>query len=854
VWYDSITTKKESLGSFMKDRFTDLAFEIIRNATTLAGESGSGETGSEYILLALTSNPKTRERFKSVGITEENLAQLISTAFPPAVKKDSSPGYTKEARDIFEKTIFHSVNMSSKNTPGQKTVATTDFLTLAILRDTNSRAHRCLEMLAVDVSALEGITLASISSNNGMEPTAAQGKPVRQSSPNDIRTSTPPARTKTSTLEQFATNFSQAARDGKLDPVVGRSKEIERILQILARRTKNNPVLVGEPGVGKSAIIEGLAQELLTNPGIPENMRERDVWSLDMGSLIAGTKYRGDFEQRLKKLVEEIQASKVIIFIDEIHSLVGAGGGEGSLNAANILKPVLARGEMQTIGATTYDEYRKHFEKDAAMARRFQQVDINEPSTAEAIQILKGIRSEYEKHHNIKLTDASIEAAVTLSARYINDRFLPDKAIDLMDEAGARAKINRLTMPPAVKILEAELADVVKLKEAAIETEDFLDAAAHRKAEDDLKARIVEERKEASNGDEPTVITEVEIAAVLTASTGIPVTLLTDDSKRLMTMEKELAARVIGQEAAIKAISRTVRRQRAGLKDPKRPAGSFIFAGPTGVGKTELAKALADFLFHDETSLITLDMSEYGEKHTVSRLFGAPPGFVGYEEGGQLTERVRRKPYSVILFDEIEKAHPDIFNSLLQVLEEGRLTDGQGRMVDFKNTIILMTTNIGARQLTTSPVGFQMFGDASASYENMKNKVFTELKKEFKPEFLNRLDDVVVFPHLATEELVQIIDVFTASLNSRLVSNNLTVNLTEAAKRHIVSVGYDETLGARPLRRAMQQLVEDAISEMLLFRIVEAGTEIAVDFVDDKLTFNGSTREQLAAPTEMLEA
>ena len=838
----------------MKDRFTDLAFEIIRNATTLAGESGSGETGSEYILLALTSNPKTRERFKSVGITEENLAQLISTAFPPAVKNDTSPGYTKEARDIFEKTIFHSVNMSSKNTPGQKTVATTDFLTLAILRDTNSRAHRCLEMLAVDVSALEGITLASINSNNGMEPTAAQGKPTRQAAVNDIRSSTPPARTKTSTLEQFATNLSQAARDGKLDPVVGRSKEIERTLQILARRTKNNPVLVGEPGVGKTAIIEGLAQELLTSPSVPEDMRERDLWSLDMGSVLAGTKYRGDFEQRLKKLVEEIQSSKVIVFIDEIHSLIGAGGGEGSLNAANILKPVLARGEMQTIGATTYDEYRKHFEKDAAMARRFQQVDVNEPSTAEAIQILKGIRPEYEKHHNITLTDASIEAAVTLSSRYINDRFLPDKAIDLMDEAGARAKINRLVTPPAVKALETELLTVVALKEAAIETEDFLDAAVHRKMEDDLKTRIAEERKSVASGDEPTVITEVEIAAVLTASTGIPVTLLVDDSVRLMTMEKELASRVIGQEAAIKAIARTVRRQRAGLKDPKRPAGSFIFAGPTGVGKTELAKALADFLFHDETSLITLDMSEYGEKHTVSRLFGAPPGFVGYEEGGQLTERVRRKPYSVILFDEIEKAHPDIFNSLLQVLEEGRLTDGQGRMIDFKNTIILMTTNIGARQLTNSPVGFQMFGDAAASYEHMKNKVFTELKKEFKPEFLNRLDDVVVFPHLATEELVQIIDVFTARLNSRLVDSNLTVGLTEAAKRHIVSVGYDETLGARPLRRAMQQLVEDAISEMLLFRIVEAGTEIVVDFVDNNLTFNGSTREQLAAPTEMLEA
>jgi ATP-dependent Clp protease ATP-binding subunit ClpC len=541
------------------------------------------------------------------------------------------------------------------------------------------------------------------------------------------------------------------------------------------------------------------------------------------------------------------------VFIDEIHSLITAGGGEGSLNAANILKPVLARGEMQTIGATTYDEYRKHFEKDAAMARRFQQVDVVEPTILEAVQILKGLRSEYEKHHNITLTDKAIEASVTLSSRYVPDRFLPDKAIDLMDEAGARAKINRLSTPPEVKELELELVGLITKKETAIAAEDFLLAADLRAQENKLKEAISAEVQKNTTSDEPTLVTDVEIAAVLTAATGIPVTLLTDDSKRLMSMETELAARVIGQKAAIQAISKTVRRQRAGLKDPNRPAGSFIFAGPTGVGKTELAKALAEFLFHEDSALISLDMSEYGEKHTVSRLFGAPPGYVGHEEGGQLTERVRRKPYSVILFDEIEKAHPDIFNPLLQVLEEGRLTDGQGRVIDFKNTIIIMTTNLGARQIASGSVGFQVLGDTGATYNTMKNKVLTELKQEFKPEFLNRLDDIVVFPHLNTEELVEIIDVFIARLNVRLATAGVTVDLTEAAKKHVVTVGYDQSLGARPLRRAMQQLVEDGVSEMLLFDMFIENKAVVVDFVDGALTFNGVTRDKIGS-TEALEA
>lgn len=831
----------------MNDRFTDTTSQIIRRAIALATEAGAGQTGSEYILLALTEHPSTKAKFDSVGVTTETLAQVIATAYAPTGNSNAAPGFDQDTKNIIEKSFFFALNI------GGKKKVTTDFLILSVLRNTESHAYRCLTMLAVDIAQLETVVLASIKANDG-EERAAEATPAIWGNPGgEPAGGVASSNKKTATLEQFATNLSQLAREGKLDPVVGRSKEIERTLQVLSRRTKNNPILVGEPGVGKTAIVEGLAQALLNSDSLPDSVKERDVWSLDLAGILAGTKYRGDFEQRLKKLVQEIQTSNVIVFIDEIHSLITAGGGEGSLNAANILKPVLARGEMQTIGATTYDEYRKHFEKDAAMARRFQQVDVVEPTILEAVQILKGLRSEYEKHHNITLTDKAIEASVTLSARYVPDRFLPDKAIDLMDEAGARAKINRLSTPPEVKELELELVGLITKKESAIAAEDFLLAADLRAQESKLKEAISVEVQKNTASDEPTLVTDVEIAAVLTAATGIPVTLLTDDSKRLMSMETELAARVIGQKAAIQAISKTVRRQRAGLKDPNRPAGSFIFAGPTGVGKTELAKALAEFLFHEDSALISLDMSEYGEKHTVSRLFGAPPGYVGHEEGGQLTERVRRKPYSVILFDEIEKAHPDIFNPLLQVLEEGRLTDGQGRVIDFKNTIIIMTTNLGARQIASGSVGFQVLGDTGATYNTMKNKVLTELKQEFKPEFLNRLDDIVVFPHLNTEELVEIIDVFIARLNVRLATAGVTVDLTTAAKKHVVTVGYDQSLGARPLRRAMQQLVEDGVSEMLLFDMFTENKAVVVDFVDGALTFNGVTRDKIGS-TEALEA
>jgi ATP-dependent Clp protease ATP-binding subunit ClpC len=834
----------------MKEHYTALALEIIKQAANLSKDVNAPLMSSEYILLALTSNSKTKSKLEKVGVTTENLAKIINAKYPPSSKDKNNPGFAKDANMVMERAFYTALQMTTRKE------ITIDILIMGILKQTESRAYRCLEVLAVDIPRLESLTVANIqlSDSKGSDDDNADSNGELASVAASGPVASPRAADKkTATLEQHATNLSQLAREGKLDPVIGRSKEIERVLQILARRTKNNPVLVGEPGVGKTAIIEGLAQELLDSETVPDSIRDRDVWSLDLGSLIAGTKYRGDFEQRLKKLVKEIQTANVIVFIDEIHALVAAGGGEGALNAANILKPVLARGEMQTIGATTYDEYRKYFEKDAAMARRFQQVDVAEPSIPEAIQILKGLRGEYEKHHNIVLTDKAIDAAVNLSARYVNDRFLPDKAIDLMDEAGARAKIARLTTPAPVKEMEESLNKAISAKEAAIEAQDFLTAAELRNTETKLRQVIADENKERKNDDKPVEVTDFEIAAVLTASTGIPVTLLTEDATRLLSMESELAARVIGQKAAIATISRSVRRQRAGLKDPNRPAGSFIFAGPTGVGKTELAKALAEFMFHDEDALITLDMSEYSEKHTVSRLFGAPPGFVGFEEGGQLTEKVRRKPYSVILFDEIEKAHPDVFNPLLQLLEEGRLTDGQGRVIDFKNTVIIMTTNLGARQLASKPVGFQFSGNSEASYEMMKGKVMTELKQGFKPEFLNRLDDIVVFPQLATEELIEIIEVFIARLNVRMLDSGLTVNLTDAAKEHVVSVGYDQTLGARPLRRAMQQLVEDAISEMMLFDSLNGETNIVVDYVDGVLTFNGLTRDQITSPAETQE-
>ena len=619
-------------------------------------------------------------------------------------------------------------------------------------------------------------------------------------------------------------------------------------MQILSRRTKNNPVLIGEPGVGKTAVVEGLAQAIVRGD-VPETLKDKHIYSLDMGSLIAGSRYRGDFEERLKKVLKEIRTrGDIILFIDEIHTLVGAGAAEGAIDAASILKPMLARGELQTIGATTTEEYRKYIEKDAALERRFQPVQVEQPSVEDAVKILTGLRDRYEAHHRVVITDDAIRAAASLSDRYISDRYLPDKAIDLIDEAGARLRIHRMTAPPEIREMDEKIDEVRRDKEAAIDAQDFEKAARLRDEEKQLgeKRAQLEADWKSGEGDRIGTVDEDSIAEILAMSTGIPVFKLTEkESAKLLHMEDELHKRVIGQNEAVSALSKSIRRTRAGLKDPNRPGGSFIFAGPTGVGKTELAKTLAEFLFGDESALIQLDMSEFGEKHTSSRLFGAPPGYVGYDEGGQLTEKVRRKPFSVVLFDEIEKAHADIFNTLLQVLEDGRLTDSQGRMVDFKNTVIIMTTNLGTREINKGvQTGFQADNDQVGSYQRMKNRVQEELKQQFRPEFLNRVDEVIVFPQLGMEEIREIVDLMITKLQERTQEQDMTLRLTDAAREELATRGFDPVLGARPLRRTIQRDIEDALSEKILFGDIEPGQEIVVDVREGEdgekeFTFNG---------------
>ena len=660
-------------------------------------------------------------------------------------------------------------------------------------------------------------------------------------------------------LDQFGRNLTQAARESKLDPVIGREKEIERVMQVLSRRTKNNPVLIGEPGVGKTAVVEGLAQSVVKGD-VPETLKDKHLYTLDLSALVAGSRYRGDFEERLKKVLKEIRTrGDIILFIDEIHTLVGAGAAEGAIDAASILKPMLARGELQTIGATTLDEYRKHFEKDAALERRFQPIQVAEPSIANTIEMLKGLRDRYEAHHRVSITDAALVAAAQLADRYIADRFLPDKAVDLIDEAGSRLRIRRMTAPPDLREFDEKIVTVRREKESAIDSQEFEKAASLRDREKQLIAAKVEREKQWKAGDMD-VVAEVDedlIAEVLATATGIPVFKLTEEeTSRLLRMEDELHKRIIGQEQAIHALAQSIRRTRAGLKDPKRPGGSFIFAGPTGTGKSELTKALAEFLFGDSDSLIQLDMSEFSEKHTVSRLFGSPPGYVGYEEGGQLTEKVRRKPFSVVLFDEIEKAHPDIFNSLLQVLEDGRLTDSQGRAVDFKNTVIVMTTNLGTRDIARGVnLGFTQADDTAGSYDRMKSKVSDELKQHFRPEFLNRVDDVIVFPTLTQDEIVQIVDLRLAELDERLRDRDMGIELTQPAKELIAKRGFDPVLGARPLRRTITREIEDPLSEKLLFGELKAGTIVVVGLEGEgkeaHFTFTGEPKSELPDTPEV---
>ena len=717
----------------------------------------------------------------------------------------------------------------------------TEHLLLGLLKEGEGVAAQVLTKQGADLAQVRQTVIQMLS---GYQRGDDEG---RESVGAGVGGSGGPERSNSAILEQFGRNLTQAARENKLDPVIGRRVEMERVMQVLSRRTKNNPVLIGEPGVGKTAVVEGLAQAIV-HGDVPETIKDKQIYSLDMGSLVAGSRYRGDFEERLKKVLKEIRTrGDIILFIDEIHTLVGAGAAEGSIDAAQMLKPMLARGELQTIGATTNDEYRKYIEKDAALERRFQPVKVEEPSVEETVEILKGLRDRYEAHHRVIITDAAIQAAAELADRYISDRFLPDKAIDLVDEAGARLRIRRMTAPPELRELDEKIAEVRRNKEAAIDDQDFEKAASLR----DQESKLSEERKakeEAWKGGESDEIAEVgdqEIAEVLAMSTGIPVVRLTQtETAKLLKMEDELHKRVIGQDEAVKALAQSIRRTRSGLKDPNRPGGSFIFAGPTGVGKTELAKALAEFLFGDEDALIQLDMSEFSEKHTASRLFGAPPGYVGYDEGGQLTEKVRRKPFSVVLFDEVEKAHPDIFNSLLQILEEGRLTDSQGRKVDFKNTVIIMTTNLGTRDINKGVLtGFQTADHSTHDYGRMKSKVAEELKQHFRPEFLNRVDDTIVFPPLTKPEIARIVDLMIAKLAKRMEAQDMRLQLTDEARELLADVGFDPVLGARPLRRAIQREIEDALSERILFGELQPGQVVTVGVTGEgkerTFTFNG---------------
>ena len=820
----------------MFERFTDRARRVVVLAQEEAKMLNHNYIGTEHILLGLIHEGEgvAAKALESLGISLDAVREQVQDIIGQGQQQPTGHiPFTPRAKKVLELSLREALQL------GHNYIGTEHIL-LGLIREGEGVAAQVLVKLGADLNKVRQQVIQLLSGAPGREPAAVGAQS------ND----TPSAQGGSQVLDQFGRNLTQAARDNKLDPVIGREKEIERVMQILSRRSKNNPVLIGEPGVGKTAVVEGLAQAIVKGD-VPETLKDKQLYSLDLGSLIAGSRYRGDFEERLKKVTKEIRTrGDIIVFIDEIHTLVGAGAAEGAIDAASILKPLLARGELQTIGATTLDEYRKHFEKDAALERRFQSIQVNEPSLPHTINILKGLRDRYEAHHKVQITDGAIVAASNLADRYVSDRFLPDKAIDLIDEAGARLRLSILSSPPELREFDEKIAKVREQKEVASEDQDFEKAASLRDEEKSLLAERLRLEKQWRSGDVATQagVDEGLIAEVLAQATGIPVFKLTEEeSSRLVFMEKALHQRVIGQEEAIAALSKTIRRQRAGLKDPKRPSGSFIFAGPTGVGKTELAKALAEFLFDDEAALISLDMSEFGEKHTVSRLFGAPPGFVGFEEGGQLTEKVRRKPFSVVLFDEIEKAHPDIFNSLLQILEEGRLTDGQGRVIDFKNTVIIMTTNLGARDIAGGPVGFQIEGVNSTNYERMKGKVNEELKRNFKPEFLNRVDDIIVFPQLSKDELVQIVDLFTKRLGERLLDRDMTIELSQAAKERLIEIGFDPALGARPLRRAMQHEVEDRLSEKILHGELNPGDHVKVDSKDGEFLFEHGPRGEKVA-------
>jgi len=812
----------------MFERFTDRARRVVVLAQEEARLLNHNYIGTEHILLGLIHEGEgvAAKALESLGISLEAVRNQVEEIIGQGGTSPSGHiPFTPRAKKVLELSLREALQL------GHNYIGTEHIL-LGLIREGEGVAAQVLVKLGADLSRVRQQVIQLLSGYSGPGGQAGSDPEKAGATSGGVGGESPSG---SLVLDQFGRNLTQLARDKELDPVIGRMRETERVMQVLSRRTKNNPVLIGEPGVGKTAIVEGLAQKIASD-NVPDTIRGKQLYTLDLGALVAGSRYRGDFEERLKKVLKEIKTrGDIILFIDEIHTLVGAGAAEGAIDAASILKPMLARGELQTIGATTTEEYRKHLEKDAALERRFQPIKVEEPTVAHTIEILKGLRDRYETHHRVTITDQALIAAANLADRYIADRHLPDKAIDLIDEAGSRLRIKRMETPPDYKEIEDSLAKVTEDKKAAVESQDFELAGSLRDREKELLAEKeqLEVEIKAKGVDLFDEVDEEAVADVLSVWTGIPVYKLTEqETAKLLRMEDELHERVIGQEDGIKAVSQAIRRTRAGLKDPKRPSGSFIFLGPTGVGKTELAKTLAEFLFGDEDSLITLDMSEYQEKHTVSRLVGSPPGYVGYEEGGQLTEAVRRKPFSVVLFDEVEKAHPDVFNTLLQILEEGRLTDSQGRSVDFRNTVLIMTSNLGTRDLRKANLGFTK-NDEAVSYERMKEKVNEALKDHFRPEFLNRIDETIVFHELTQPEIVRMVDLMIRRVRNQLEEQGMGLELTDGAKVQLAEKGYDPTLGARPLRRAIQRLIEDPLSEQLLNKTFRAGQMIIADVADN---------------------
>jgi ATP-dependent Clp protease ATP-binding subunit ClpC len=801
----------------MFERFTDRARRVVVLAQEEARMLNHNYIGTEHILLGLIHEGEgvAAKALESLGIALEGVRQQVEEIIGQGQQAPSGHiPFTPRAKKVLELSLREALQL------GHNYIGTEHIL-LGLIREGEGVAAQVLVKLGADLNRVRQQVLQLLSGYQGKEP-AESGSGRGEGTPSSSLV-----------LDQFGRNLTASAREGKLDPVIGRGKEIERVMQVLSRRTKNNPVLIGEAGVGKTAVVEGLAQNIVKGE-VPETLKDKQLYTLDLGSLVAGSRYRGDFEERLKKVLKEIRTrGDIILFIDEMHTLVGAGAAEGAIDAASILKPMLARGELQTIGATTLDEYRKYVEKDPALERRFQPIQVNEPGIDHTIEILKGLRDRYEAHHRVSITDSALVSAATLADRYINDRFLPDKAIDLIDEAGARMRIRRMTAPPDLRDFDEKIAAVRRDKESAIDAQDFERAAKLRDSEKQLLIKKTEREKQWKAGDLDVVaeVDDEQIAEVLANWTGIPVFKLTEaETTRLLRMEDELHKRIIGQHEAVKAVSKAIRRTRAGLKDPRRPSGSFIFAGPSGVGKTELSKALAQFLFGDDNALIQIDMGEFHDRYTASRLVGAPPGYVGYEEGGQLTEKVRRKPFSVVLFDEIEKAHQEVYNTLLQVLEDGRLTDGQGRTVDFKNTVIIFTTNLGTSDISKAVgLGFSASNDETSNYERMKSKVNDEVKKHFRPEFLNRIDDTIVFHQLTEEEIIRMVDLMIARVEVQLRNKDMELELTTMAKKLLAKRGFDPVLGARPLRRTIQREIEDQLSEKILFGEVEPGQIVLVD-------------------------